>query len=198
MLNRLLKKVKNKFYNRKHHTNIASFRADLSAKYGIGVLIGRDTVVGRTVTIGDYSYVNSDSSVENCDIGKFCSISSGVYINPAEHEIKSRSTYPLFPSKRIQERVHIGNDVLISLNVIVLEGVSIGDGAVIGAGAVVTKNVKPYEIVGGVPAHNIGWRHEPPKVIVDNHAYNWWDFDIDTIKKNENFFNGDTDAFVHN
>lgn len=198
MLNRLLKKVKNKFYNRKHHTNIASFRADLSAKYGIGVLIGRDTVVGRTVTIGDYSYVNSDSSVENCDIGKFCSISSGVYINPAEHEIKSRSTYPLFPSKRIQERVHIGNDVLISLNVIILEGVSIGDGAVIGAGAVVTKNVKPYEIVGGVPAHNIGWRHEPPKVIVDNHAYNWWDFDIDTIKKNENFFNGDTDAFVHN
>lgn len=90
MLNRLLKKVKNKFYNRKHHTNIASFRADLSAKYGIGVLIGRDTVVGRTVTIGDYSYVNSNSSVENCDIGKFCSISSGVYINPAEHEISGK------------------------------------------------------------------------------------------------------------
>ena len=46
----------------------------------------------------------------------------------------------------------IGNDVLISLNAIVLEGVKIGDGAVIAAGAVVTKDVKPYEIVGGIPA----------------------------------------------
>ena len=38
---------------------------------------------------------------------------------------------------------------------VVLQGVTIGDGAIIAAGAVVTKDVKPYTIVGGVPAKYI-------------------------------------------
>ena len=57
--------------------------------------------------------------------------------------------------------VVIGHDVLISLNAVILKGVHIGNGAVIGAGAVVTKDIEPYEIVGGVPAKHIGWRFDP-------------------------------------
>ena len=33
-----------------------------------------------------------------------------------------------------------------------MDGIRIGEGAVLGAGAVITRDVAPYEIVGGVPA----------------------------------------------
>ena len=39
-----------------------------------------------------------------------------------------------------------------------MPGVTIGHGAVVAAGAVVTKDVTPYEIVGGIPAVRLRWR----------------------------------------
>jgi len=43
----------------------------------------------------------------------------------------------------------IGNDVWIGYEAVIMAGVSIGDGAWIGTRAVVTKDVEPYEVVGG-------------------------------------------------
>lgn len=54
--------------------------------------------------------------------------------------------------------VVIGDRVWIGFRAIVLPGVSIGEGAVIGAGAVVTRDVPPFTIVAGNPAHRIGER----------------------------------------
>ena len=51
--------------------------------------------------------------------------------------------------------VKICNDCWIGAGVIILNGLTIGEGAVIGAGAVVTKDVEPYTIVVGNPAHKI-------------------------------------------
>lgn len=49
----------------------------------------------------------------------------------------------------------IGNKVFLGANSVVLPGVTIGDGAIVGAGAVVTKDVRPYTVVVGVPALEI-------------------------------------------
>jgi acetyltransferase-like isoleucine patch superfamily enzyme len=38
---------------------------------------------------------------------------------------------------------------------VVLPGIKIGEGAVVGANSVVTKDVRPYTIVGGSPARVI-------------------------------------------
>jgi len=46
----------------------------------------------------------------------------------------------------------IGNNVWIATRAMILKGVTIGDGAVVAAGAVVTKDVKPFTVVAGVPA----------------------------------------------
>lgn len=42
----------------------------------------------------------------------------------------------------------------------VLYGVNIGEGAVIGAGSIVTKDVPPFSVMTGVPAHKVGNRNK--------------------------------------
>ena len=128
-------------------------------------------------------------------MGKFCSISSGVFINPYEHDYTVITTHPIIRkgiSDNSRPIVFIGNDVLISLNVVITSGVTIGDGAVIGAGAVVTKDVKPYEIVGGVPAKHIKWRFDESKRsrLLEQ---KWWDWDIEIINKNIDYLSGKTE-----
>lgn len=175
---RAAKRIYLRMFNRKNGTTIKSRDASIHAQYGDKVLIESGVIVAENVRIGNYSYVNKNSSIENCDIGKYCSISSGVYICPAEHNTKALTTHPIskIAKDAPRARVVIGNDVLISLNCIILEGVSIGDGAVIAAGAVVTKDVRPFEIVGGVPARHISWRANPEDISVLEQV-SWWDWE---------------------
>ena len=51
--------------------------------------------------------------------------------------------------------IHIGKDVWINANALILKGVQIGESAIVAANAVVVKNVKEKTLVGGVPAHLI-------------------------------------------
>ena len=198
MIREFIKRLYLNNYNKKYKTRIKSLSASLQATYGKEVLIDIGTVVEPDASIGDYSYVNKNSSVENCTIGKYCSISSGVYICPFEHDIHRVSTSPHSGDGgshgKKRRPVIIGNDVLISLNAIILEGVSIGDGAVIAAGAVVNKDVEAYEIVGGVPAKHIGYRFSEAE-ISELEKIRWWDKDATWIRKNRKHFS-DAGRFI--
>ena len=62
--------------------------------------------------------------------------------------------------------ITIENDVWLGTGVVVLPNVSIGEGAVVGANSVVSKDVRPYTIVGGSPARlisevSVPWVEEP-------------------------------------
>ena len=170
--------------------------------------LGRYTEVGARVKLlevrmSDYSYVENDSDIAYCSIGKFCSIAAMTRINPGNHPMQRASqshfTYrasAYFPGEqdeheffawRRAHHVTIGNDVWIGHGAIVLAGRSIGDGAVIAAGAVVTKDVAPYTIVGGNPARPIRQRF-PSDIAARMRALAWWDWPHEQLRAALNDF----------
>lgn len=96
-------------------------------------------------------YINSGSKI-NCF--KKIKIGNNVIISENVH-IRDSDNHEIIGGKQISEPITIGNNVWIGLNAIILKGVSIGDGAIIAAGAIVTKDVKPYTLVAGIPAKPI-------------------------------------------
>lgn len=77
----------------------------------------------------------------------------------------------------------IGNDVWMGYEALIMPGVKIGDGAVIAARSVVTKDVPPYTVVGGNPAHPIKQRFNDDEV-AQLLEIKWWDWDIEKITRN--------------
>lgn len=124
-------------------------------------------IVGKN-TYGEINVIDWSSYDSKLYIGSYCSIAPGVqFILGGEHQTKSISTFP-FKVKSFgylkealsKGDIKIYDDVWIGLNAIICSGVTIGQGAVIAAGSVVTKNIEPYSIVGGNPAHFIKWRFD--------------------------------------
>jgi putative colanic acid biosynthesis acetyltransferase WcaF len=85
------------------------------------------------------------------EIGDRVLIGYRTQILSANHIIPS-GMGKIFGSGHESKKVTICNDVWIGANCIILPGITIGEGAVVAAGSVVTKDVKSYTIVGGVPA----------------------------------------------
>lgn len=50
---------------------------------------------------------------------------------------------------------YVEEDASLMIGSMILPGVRVGRGAIVAAGAVVTKDVDPYSLVAGVPAHKI-------------------------------------------
>jgi galactoside O-acetyltransferase len=110
--------------------------------------------IGKNVFINYGSFLSADGG--GLTIGDDCKLAMDVVIVCGKHGINR--DHPVREQRYSGYPVVIGDDVWVGTKAIILGGISIGDGAVIGAGAVVSKNVAPYEIVGGVPARNIGYR----------------------------------------
>lgn len=167
---------------------IESPHVSLNVSLGKGSKIFNDVVIGENVNIDDYSYINRGTIVSSGSIGKFCSIGPYCQIGLDEHPMEALSTSPFTYLRENEVRNNfrnppiIGHDVWIAGNVTILRGVEIGTGSVVAAGSVVTKDVKPYEIVGGVPAKKIKNRFDDDKIESLLNSL-WWDNPLDEIKE---------------
>ena len=159
-------------------------------------------VVLEKVVFGDFSYFSDDCVILEATIGKFCSFGPNVRVAPGKHPTKTFvSTHPALFSNppyckknffdkdyhNPNRHVVIGNDVWICANVVIADGVKIGDGAIIAANAVVCTDVKPYTIVGGVPAKFIKNRFEVEEIkyLLD---LQWWNKSLEWIEKHASMF----------
>jgi acetyltransferase-like isoleucine patch superfamily enzyme len=154
----------------------------------------------HNVELGDYSYIAKNSTINNCKIGKFCSIGPNFCCGLGIHPTNGLSTAPMFYStakqngislcedNKIEEskRTTIGNDVFIGANVTILDGVTIADGAVIGAGAVVTKDIPPYAVAVGVPAKVVKYRFDEDtiKTLLEQQWWNGTEEDLQIVERN--------------
>ncbi|MCB1277988.1 acyltransferase [Prosthecobacter sp.] len=87
------------------------------------------------------------------EIGNYVVINDCVRIITGSHDIHSPTYDHIFSPIVIEDHAWIATDAMI------LKGVTIGRGAVVAAGAVVVKDVRPFAVVGGNPAKEIGTRN---------------------------------------
>jgi phosphonate metabolism protein (transferase hexapeptide repeat family) len=143
----------------------------------------------RSVSLGDYSYLERGAEAIYATIGKFCAIAAFARINALAHPMERITQHKIsyraneyfvhrkldtgFRQRRLDKPVTIGHDVWIGHGAIILPGVTIGDGAVIGAGSVVTKDVAPYAIVAGNPARKLRDRFAPA-LAMRIQRLGWW------------------------
>jgi len=183
----------------------------------------KNVVDNPNIIIGDYTYYDDPENVENFNsnvlyhfdfigdklcIGKFCQIATNVrfIMNGANHATNGFSTFPFkaFGSEwqdipltpDYKGDTVIGNDVWLGYDAMIMPGVKIGDGAIIASRSVVTKDVEPYSIVGGNPAHLIRKRFDE-QTINKLTELAWWNWSFEEItKKAKDIAEGNSKLFI--
>ena len=151
----------------------------------ISAVIDEGAQIGDGTNIWHFTHVMPDAVIgENCNIGQNVFIDNGVIIG---NGVKIQNNVSVYNGVVCEDEVFIGPSVVftnvinprsaierknefkktivrkgatIGANATIICGNEIGQFAMIGAGAVVTKNVKPYALVVGNPAKQIGWVSE--------------------------------------
>lgn len=110
---------------------------------------------GAHVHFGNNVYANFNLTlVDDTDIyvGDKVMFAPNVTVATAGHPINPELRYQ---AMQYNIPVHIGNNVWIGANAVVLPGVTIGDNSVIGAGSVVTKDIPANVVAVGNPCRVI-------------------------------------------
>ncbi|MGV3660594.1 MAG: acyltransferase [Prosthecobacter sp.] len=135
-----------------------------SLRWGMkGAKIGSSTVISRLNVQGKASHlsigegcclgITTMQTHEKITIGNCVVINDGVRLITGSHDIHSPTYEHIFAPIVVEDYAWVATDAMV------LKGVTIGRGAVVAAGAVVVKDVRPFSVVGGNPAKEIGTRN---------------------------------------
>jgi UDP-2-acetamido-3-amino-2,3-dideoxy-glucuronate N-acetyltransferase len=125
------------------------------AKIGKGVSLGQNVFVGNKVVISDKCKIQNNVSVYDN-----VTLEEGVFCGPSMVFTNVYNPRSLIERKNEYRNTLIKKGVTLGANCTIVCGVTIGEFAFIGAGAVINKDVKPYALMVGVPAKQIGWMSE--------------------------------------
>jgi len=138
--------------------------------------------IGDGTKIWHFSHILSNTNIgENCSFGQNCVVGPKVIMG---NGIKVQNNVSIYEGVEIEDDVFLGPSMVftnvinprafiqrkdefkktllkkgcsVGANATIICGVTIGEYALIGSGAVINKDVKPYALVVGVPAKQIGW-----------------------------------------
>lgn len=122
------------------------------ARIGRNVSLGQNVFVGNRVVIGDRCKIQNNVSVYDN-----VTLEEGVFCGPSMVFTNVHNPRGLIERKDQYRDTLVKRGVTLGANCTIVCGVTIGEFAFVGAGAVVNKNVKPYALMVGVPARQIGW-----------------------------------------
>lgn len=131
-------------------------------------------IYASTITMGNNSFICANALIRGAklEMGTHCSINSYAYLQGkitlgnhvriapkasiiAENHGYSDLRLPISKQPCTSKGITIGNNVWIGANAVIVDGVHIGNNSIIAAGSIVTKDVMPYQVVGGNPAKPI-------------------------------------------
>lgn len=103
---------------------------------------------GDNTAIGDNFHLICQSKIL---IGNDFLCSSNVFISDTDHSFQL-SSVPFINQPCVTKDVHIGNNVFLGKNVVILAGTKLGDNTIVAANAVVRGNHPDNVVLAGVPA----------------------------------------------
>ncbi len=115
--------------------------------------------ISKDIIVSAYSFISYSCQIgPNVVVGKYSMLAPCVAIVGADHNYDNPGRPIIFSGRPPLKQTVIGEDVWVGYGSIILTGVNIGSFAIVAAGSVVTRDVKPFSIVAGVPAREIGLR----------------------------------------
>jgi acetyltransferase-like isoleucine patch superfamily enzyme len=167
-------------------------RAQLGRQATDEVLYSSERLTMGRSSYGDPLVASFPGDTAHVRIGAFTSLGPDVILmDGGDHRVDWVSTFPFraalglpgayedgHPSSRGD--IEIGNDVWIGRGARVRSGVTIGNGAVVAGYAVVTRDVRPYAVVAGVPAREIRRRFTDQQIEALERIA-WWDWPMDEV-----------------
>ena len=122
------------------------------ANVGRFVSLGQNVFVGNKVVIGERCKIQNNVSVYDN-----VTLEEGVFCGPSMVFTNVFNPRSLIERKSEYRDTLVKKGATLGANCTVVCGVTIGEYAFIAAGAVVNRDVKPYALMAGVPAKQIGW-----------------------------------------
>ncbi len=125
------------------------------ARIGRQCSLGQNVFVGNRVVIGDYCKIQNNVSIYDN-----VTLEEGVFCGPSMVFTNVYNPRALIARKNEYQDTWVKKGATLGANCTIVCGITIGEYAFIGAGAVVNQTVKPYALMVGVPAKQIGWMSE--------------------------------------
>ena len=122
------------------------------AKIGSGCSLGQNVFIGNKVSIGNNVKIQNNVSVYDN-----VTLEDDVFCGPSMVFTNVYNPRSAVSRKNEYRNTLVKRGATIGANATIVCGVTIGEYSFIGAGAVVNRDVKPYALMAGVPAKQIGW-----------------------------------------
>ena len=125
------------------------------ARVGRGVSLGQNVFVGQKAVIGDHCKIQNNVSVYDN-----VTLEEGVFCGPSAVFTNVYNPRALVDRKSEYRATLVRRGATLGANCTIVCGVVIGEFAFVGAGSVIHRDVRPYALMVGVPARQVGWVSE--------------------------------------
>lgn len=122
------------------------------ATIGQGCSLGQNVFVGNRVVIGDNCKIQNNVSVYDK-----VTLESDVFCGPSMVFTNVYNPRSAVTRKDEYRDTLVRRGATLGANCTIVCGVTIGEHAFVAAGSVVNRDVKPFALMAGVPARQIGW-----------------------------------------